>query len=66
VVAQTLPPMVGHFVKREEPWRKMCSIFLCDNGTIPLDRQIIMVLSGMGGLGKTQLVLHFAREFRNM
>jgi hypothetical protein len=58
--------MVGHFVKREVPWKRMLSIFFCEQETIPLDRQIIMVLSGMGGLGKTQLVLYFAREFRNM
>ena len=43
----------------------MQSICFSEDGTIPVDRQILMVISGMGGLGKTQLALKFAREFKN-
>jgi tetraacyldisaccharide-1-P 4'-kinase len=57
-----MPPLTSYFVMRREPWEKMKRGLLGDN--TEEEEQRIMVISGMGGCGKTQLVIHFAKEFK--
>lgn len=55
-----LPPVSPFFVKRKKPTEALADAFR------PTHRlsQKIMVISGLGGIGKTQLVLKFARDYR--
>jgi GTPase SAR1 family protein len=55
-----MPPLTSYFVMRREPWEKMKRGLLGDNS----EEQRIMVISGMGGCGKTQLVIRFTKEFK--
>lgn len=54
-----LPPLSAYFVQRKKPMEAMI------RGLIEADAstQRIMVISGLGGSGKTQLSLKFARDF---
>jgi hypothetical protein len=56
-----MPPLTSYFVMRRKPWKKMREV-LGDN--TEEEEQRIMVISGMGGCGKTQLVIRFAKEFK--
>jgi KaiC/GvpD/RAD55 family RecA-like ATPase len=55
-----MPPLTSYFVMRREPWEKMKRGLLGDKS----EEQRVMAISGMGGCGKTQLVIHFAKEFK--
>ncbi|CCA69846.1 hypothetical protein PIIN_03786 [Serendipita indica DSM 11827] len=55
-----IPALTTHFVMRSEPWKRMTDALQDDQS-----RQRIIVLSGMGGLGKTQLAIHFVEEHRS-
>jgi GTPase SAR1 family protein len=57
-----MPPLTSYFVMRKEPWEKM-KRGLIDDDTEE-EEQKIMVISGMGGCGKTQLVIRFTKEFK--
>jgi GTPase SAR1 family protein len=57
-----MPPLMSYFVMRREPWEKMKRGLLGDN--MEEEEQRVMVISGMGGCGKTQLVIRFAKEFK--
>jgi len=57
-----MPPLTSYFVMRKEPWEKMMRGVLGDN--TEEEEQEIMVIFGMGGCGKTQLIIRFAKEFR--
>ncbi|PVF94750.1 hypothetical protein CPB86DRAFT_765176 [Serendipita vermifera] len=57
-----LPPLTTHFIMREEPWKKIIQL-LVKNDTNSLGQKI-MIISGMGGCGKTQLVTKFMVEFK--
>jgi KaiC/GvpD/RAD55 family RecA-like ATPase len=58
-----MPPLTSYFVMRKEPWEKMIRGLISENGE--QEKQKIMVISGMGGCGKTQLVIHFITEFKS-
>ena len=51
-----LPPLTDTFVMRKEPWEFIEKILL---GTQDGDSARILVVTGMGGCGKTQLVTKF-------
>ncbi|KIM23149.1 hypothetical protein M408DRAFT_28157 [Serendipita vermifera MAFF 305830] len=54
-----LPPQAPNFVPRDEPMKELAK------GLLGRDiRQRIMVLSGMGGSGKSQLAIRFAEQYR--
>jgi len=57
-----MPPLTSYFVMRKEPWEKMKRGLLDGDGE---KKQKIMVISGMGGCGKTQLLVHFTTEFKS-
>jgi GTPase SAR1 family protein len=48
---------------RKEPWEKMMRGLISEDTT--QEEQKIMVISGMGGCGKTQLVIRFTKEFKS-
>lgn len=54
-----LPPLSAFFVMRQEPMNVLITN-LIDNKD---DGQRLVVLAGMGGSGKTQLTLKFARDY---
>jgi hypothetical protein len=58
-----MPPLTSYFVMRKEPWEKMTRGLISGDGE--REKQKIMVISGMGGCGKTQLVIHFTTEFKS-
>ncbi|PVF95966.1 TPR-like protein [Serendipita vermifera] len=60
--APGLPPLSNHFVMRVEPWDRIVNYIMGSNGVRP-QTQRILVVSGLGGCGKTQLVIKFAKEF---
>jgi hypothetical protein len=57
-----LPPLTTHFVMRQDPWKKLTQFL--DGSSTNAQNQKIMVVSGMGGCGKTQLVTKFMVEFK--
>ncbi|PVG02910.1 hypothetical protein CPB86DRAFT_859145 [Serendipita vermifera] len=70
-VYKGLPALSRHFVMRDEPWKQIVEGILpnipysekAEPG--PLSEQRIMVISGLGGCGKTQLVTKLAHEYRD-
>lgn len=58
-----LPPLSAFFVMRQAPIDALVNGLLSVNSDDP--RQRIMVVSGMGGSGKTQITLAFARANEN-
>lgn len=60
---KSMPPLTSYFVLRNQPWEMMKDGIL--SGDLSNEKQKILVISGMGGYGKTQLVLHFAAEYRS-
>jgi hypothetical protein len=58
-----MPPLTSYFVMLKEPWEKMTRGLI--SGGEEQERQKIMVITGMGGCGKTQLVIHFTAEFKS-
>ncbi|PVF91616.1 FabD/lysophospholipase-like protein [Serendipita vermifera] len=62
-VYKDFPSPTKYFVPRNEPWQKMTSNLL---EKAPIDSgQKVMVISGMGGCGKTQLVAQFMKEYKS-
>lgn len=59
--AHGLPPLSAYFIMRKKPMDAMVKI-LIDGSRY---KRQIMVISGLGGSGKTQLALKFARDFRD-
>jgi hypothetical protein len=61
VLAPGLPPLTRAFVMREEPWNFIeKSIFGTENAEETHERRILGV-TGIGGCGKTQIILKFLR-----
>jgi GTPase SAR1 family protein len=46
---------------RQEPWETIERTLLGTNGTPQANGQRMLVVTGMGGCGKTQLILKFMR-----
>jgi len=59
-----IPKLTGHFVMRDEPWSAMKRALTEKLEEMQEPRQRVMVLSGIGGSGKTQLARKFALNFR--
>ena len=56
-VGAGLPPLSPFFISRDEPMSRIVSGILGHETGLR-----IIVLSGLGGSGKTQLAIHFAKE----
>ncbi|PVG01072.1 hypothetical protein CPB86DRAFT_753787 [Serendipita vermifera] len=66
-VIKTLPPLTTHFIMREDPWKALVNGLLSPpQYGMAHEQQRIMVISGMGGCGKTQLALKFAHEHQEI
>ncbi|PVF94461.1 TPR-like protein [Serendipita vermifera] len=62
-VYKDFPAPTKHFVTRSEPWQMMTNNLV---EKVPSGiGQKVMVISGMGGCGKTQLVAQFMKEYRS-
>jgi len=59
-----IPKLTGHFIIRDEPWSAMKRALIEKPEEVQESCQRIMVLSGIGGSGKTQLARKFALNFR--
>ena len=53
-----LPPLSPYFVQRDVPMNHMNVALL---GSEDEDRQRVLILTGMGGSGKTQMVIAWVR-----
>ena len=57
--AKSVPAVSPYFVVRKEFWEPMKQHLI----TSPEEKRKILVLSGMGGCGKTQMVAYFVQEY---
>jgi hypothetical protein len=57
-----LPPLTTHFIMRQAPWKKLVQLLTGDNEA--KSSQKVMIVTGMGGCGKTQIVTKFMVKFR--
>ncbi|KAG8843220.1 hypothetical protein FRB91_003521 [Serendipita sp. 411] len=62
VAHRSLPPITTNFVERHEPWSTMVKALIDSDS---LDTQRILVISGLGGCGKSTLVTKFAAEYQS-
>lgn len=62
-IYKDLPPLIPYFVMRREPWDKLVAGMV--DAEASQDGQRVLVISGMGGCGKTQLVIRFTTEHRS-
>jgi hypothetical protein len=60
--APGLPPLSKHFVPRREPWDTIVRTIMGDQAIRSQEPRVI-VISGLGGCGKTQLAIKFAHFF---
>ncbi|KIM24489.1 hypothetical protein M408DRAFT_75716, partial [Serendipita vermifera MAFF 305830] len=60
-----LPPLTRSFVMRREPWEFIEKILLHSSNPDDADEPKILVITGIGGCGKTQLMLKFMKEYRS-
>jgi hypothetical protein len=56
-----LPPLSAYFVMRKKPMATLIKYLVERSNSV----QRIAVLSGLGGSGKTQLALRFAKDFED-
>ncbi|KAG8797690.1 hypothetical protein FRC17_007675, partial [Serendipita sp. 399] len=57
---KAIPPLSTSFIARNEPYNQLVQGVM--RSTPSMSQQTISVVSGMGGCGKTQLVVNFAHE----
>jgi hypothetical protein len=60
-----LPPLTPYFVMRPQVWEAMVNALIGSQEHKPGEKPAglkVFVLSGMGGCGKTQITLKFAKE----
>ena len=56
-----LPPLTRTFVMRKEPWKFVENALLGLDSQEKRDEQRMLVVTGIGGCGKTQLMIKFLR-----
>ncbi|PVG01504.1 hypothetical protein CPB86DRAFT_752643 [Serendipita vermifera] len=59
VAHKSLPAITSNFVMRQEPWRRLLEGLILDTD---VNLQRVVVVSGMGGCGKTQLCAKFIHQ----
>ena len=62
-----LPPLTPYFVMRPQVWEAMVNALIGAQESKPGEKPAglkVFVLSGMGGSGKTQIALKFAKEYQ--
>ncbi|KAG8829405.1 hypothetical protein FRC17_006647 [Serendipita sp. 399] len=62
VVHKSFPPITANYVERHEPWNIMIQALIELKSD---DNQKLLVISGLGGCGKSTLVTRFASEYQS-
>ncbi|KIM27322.1 hypothetical protein M408DRAFT_311186 [Serendipita vermifera MAFF 305830] len=60
-----LPPLTKTFVMRKEPWEFIEKVLLSERGISDIDGPRMLLVTGIGGCGKTQLMLRFMKEYKS-
>ena len=64
IVSPQLPPLTKSFVMRKEPWEFISGIMLDPRSHEDADESKMLVVTGMGGCGKTQLMIKFMKDHK--
>ena len=62
ILSLQLPPLTQTFVMRKEPWEFINKTLLGPKRSEDTDGPRMLVVTGMGGCGKTQIMLKFIKE----
>ncbi|KIM23913.1 hypothetical protein M408DRAFT_248878, partial [Serendipita vermifera MAFF 305830] len=65
VLPLRLPPLTKTFVMRKRPWEFVEKVLLGPRDPKDIDGPSILFVTGMGGCGKTQLMLRFMKEYKS-
>ncbi|KIM26170.1 hypothetical protein M408DRAFT_197123 [Serendipita vermifera MAFF 305830] len=65
VVAPQAPPVTETFVMRKEPWEFVKRTLLRNGDMEPVNRPRKLIVTGIGGCGKSQLLLKFMKDHKS-
>ncbi|KIM32059.1 hypothetical protein M408DRAFT_20414 [Serendipita vermifera MAFF 305830] len=60
-----LPPLTKTFVMRKKPWEFIEKVLLSERGSGDINGPRMLFVTGIGGCGKTQLMLRFMKDHKS-
>ncbi|KIM27345.1 hypothetical protein M408DRAFT_24574 [Serendipita vermifera MAFF 305830] len=65
ILSLKLPPLTKTFVMRKKPWKFLEKVLLSEGDSRSIAGSRMLFVTGIGGCGKTQLMLRFMTEYRS-
>ncbi|KIM19923.1 hypothetical protein M408DRAFT_30808 [Serendipita vermifera MAFF 305830] len=65
ILPPSLPPVTQTFIMRKEPWEFIEKALIGPRNSFDIERSRMVVVTGMAGCGKTQIILKFMREYQD-